>query len=224
MESKRKERTNGSFFISEELMNGSPLLVNVQKVIGLTGHKASGKDELCRRLTPFGFVFRRCSDEIRDELCGRGNANPTVFEMVEMGNKGREESGDIGYWARRVVATLAGQGRRCIIVNGLRHPAEVSALSEMLGDRLVLAGITAPTSVRATRFLKRGQDGDPAVYAEFLRLDDTDRGIGQPWHGQQVDRTMAVVPYENVYNNAGTLEEYQSWIDAFAARTLPIPA
>jgi hypothetical protein len=205
-------------------MAGAPVFQDLEAVIGLTGLKAAGKDELCRMLVPRGFVSRRCSDEIRDELKARGNPNPTVFEMVDMGNLGRAESGDIGYWARRVVATLAGRGCRRIIVNGLRHPAEVDALQDIAGGKLTMVGIVAPTPVRATRFLKRGQAGDPAEYAEFLRLDDIDRGIGQPPHGQQVDRTLARVPWENLYDNSGTLEAYRAWIDALAARLVAVPA
>lgn len=204
----------------EDLMETAPSLENVEAVIGLTGLKAAGKDELCRRLAPQGYVFRRCSDEIRDALKRQGVENPTLDQLIDMGNRGRLESGDIGYWARCVVATLASRGERRIIVNGLRHPDEVRALEGMLGPRFRLAGIVAPTPIRAERFLKRGQAGDPTVYAEFLRIDDIDRGIGQQPHGQQVDRTLACVPWDNLYNNDGTLEQYHAWIDAFALRTV----
>jgi len=205
-------------------MAGAPVFQDLEAVIGLTGLKAAGKDELCKVLAPSGFVSRRCSDEIRDELMLRGNPNPTVFEMVEMGNLGRAESGDIGYWARRVVATLAGRGCRRIIVNGLRHPVEVDALQDIAGTGLTMVGIVAPTPVRAKRLIDRGRPGDPTTYEEFMRLDDTDRGIGQPPHGQQVDRTLARVPWENLYDNKGTLDEYRAWIAALAARALPVTA
>jgi len=189
-------------------------------VIGLTGLKAAGKDELSERLAAHGFVTRRCSDEIRDEAKRRGIDKPTIDQLIEIGNWGREQGGGMAYWAKRVVATLKSQGHRRIIVNGMRHPDEVTGLQKLLGDRFVMVGIVAPTHVRAARLLGRKRPGDPVDMSGFTKLDDDDRGIGQPPHGQQVDRTLALVPWENLYNNRGTLEEYQVWIDAFASRLL----
>jgi len=189
-------------------------------VIGLTGLKAAGKDELSERLAAQGFVTRRCSDEIIEEAHRRGIDVPTFQQKIEIGNWGREQGEGMVYWARRVVETLRSQGHRRIIVNGLRHPEEVAGLRRLLGDVFVMVGIVAPTPVRAKRLLDRRRGGDPKNMEEFLKLDDDDRGIGQPPHGQQVDRTLALVPWENLYNNQGTLEEYHAWIDVFARRVL----
>lgn len=186
-------------------------------VIGLTGLKSSGKDEVCRRLAARGFVSRACSDEIIDEARRRGIETPTFPQKIEIGNWGRA-TGDGAFWAKRVLETLRQRGDRRVIVNGLRHPDEVAGLRQVLGDKLVLVGVVAPTPVRAERMLKRGRPGDPRNMTEFLQLDDADRGIGQPESGQQVDRTLALVPYGNIYNNAGTFEEYFAWCDALADR------
>lgn len=187
-------------------------------VVGLTGLKAAGKDELSERLAAHGFVTRRCSDEIRDEAKRRGIASPTVGQLIEIGNWGREMSGDGGYWPKRVLKTLKAQGHRRVIINGLRHPDEVKGLREFAGDAFVMVGIVAPLEIRSRRLLKRSRAGDPMTVEDFMRLDDADRGIGQPSYGQQVDRTLAQVPWENLFNNQGTLEEFQAWIDAFIRR------
>jgi len=117
-------------------------------------------------------------------------------------------------------AMLQGAGNRLVAVNGLRHPDEVTGLGEIAGSAFVMAGVVAPIGLRAQRLIGRGRAGDPKTIEDFLRLDDTDRGIGQPPHGQQVDRTLARVPWENVCDNRGTLEGFHDWIRAFVARVL----
>jgi len=189
-------------------------------VIGITGLKAGGKDEMARFLgQELGFTVRSCGDEIRDQL-RRDGVEATIERQVELGNRGRLESGDIGYWAKRVLATCKGAGNRLVAVNGLRHPDEVTGLGEIAGSAFVMAGVVAPIGLRAQRLIGRGRAGDPKTIEDFLRLDDTDRGIGQPPHGQQVDRTLARVPWENVCDNRGTLEGFHDWIRAFVARVL----
>jgi len=192
-----------------------------QLIFGVTGLKAAGKDELTRYLSEkYGFFIRSCGDEIRDQLKKSGIEKPTVDQQIELGNRGRHESGDVAYWAKRVMLTCKGESCRLVGVNGLRHPLEVDGMTAMVGSRLVVVGVVAPTPLRAQRLISRGRIGDPQTIEQFLDLDDHDRGIGQPWDGQQVDRTLAKVPRENLYNNTGTLEEFHAWIDALVAREM----
>ena len=186
-------------------------------VVGITGLKAAGKDEISRYLTELGFANRSCGDEIRAQLKRDGIATPTVDQQIELGNRGRLDNDDLGYWAKRVAATLRTMGSELCCVNGLRHPAEHDALKAEFGDRFVLIGVVAPTAVRASRLLSRGRPGDPKTIEEFLALDDKDRGIGQPWHGQQVDRTLACCDWRHTHDNQGTLEELHSWLDGILA-------
>lgn len=187
-------------------------------VIGLVGLKAAGKDELCKRLAPCGYETYRLSDAIREELRLRGVTDPTVVELQDFSNRMKRETGDSGLWAGKALDLAAGRGHRKLVVNGLRNPGEIDALRHRAGDRLILVGIVAPSDVRCARFLKRGQAGDPAELMAFLKVDDRDRGIGEPPEGQQVDRCMAMVGHENVFNNDGTLERYHEWIDALRLR------
>lgn len=198
-----------------------PKKKDFELVIGVTGLKAAGKDEMTRYLaSKYGFVVRSCGDEIRDQLRRNGFEKPTIEQQIELGNRGRRENGDVAYWAKRVLMTCKGAGCRLVGVNGLRHPLEVDGLAAKVGSRFVLFGIVAPTPSRAQRLISRGRVGDPRTIEEFLDLDDADRGIGQPDDGQQVDRTLARVPWENLYNNTGTLDEFHAWIDATIVREL----
>jgi hypothetical protein len=188
-------------------------------VIGLAGLIAAGKDVLAERaVARWGFRVLRTSDVIRAALRQKGVTDPSRQQLQDEGNLGRRESGDGGYWQRIMIRMAAEGGWSRLICNGIRNPSEVVALRDLLGDRFVLVGITAPLETRLQRALKRQQAGDPSETMEFLRRDDRDRGVGEPPDGQQVDRTLAMVDWPNLYNNAGTLEEYHAWIDALLAR------
>ncbi len=188
---------------------------NFDSVIGLIGLKASGKDEFgIHTATHYGFTQTRVSDAIRAEAARLGITDPTTVQLQDLGNRGRALSNDGGFWPKELLKLMSASGKRLVVINGIRHPDEISALKEILGNKFVAVGIIAPVLLRAARFLKRRQAGDPITLEDFLAIDDRDRGIGEPPHGQQVDRAMALVPWENLYNNIGTLEEYHLWIDS----------
>ncbi|MBI2099622.1 hypothetical protein HYT45_04445 [Candidatus Uhrbacteria bacterium] len=193
-----------------------------ERVIGLVGLKAAGKDEFGRRLAShYGFTHTRISDAIRAEAAKLGLANPATAELQDIGNRGRQISGDGGYWPKELLKLMREQDHRRVAVNGIRHPDEAIALKEICGEKFVLVGIVAPTLIRAARFMSRGQAGDPKEFERFLMIDDRDRGIGEPSYGQQVDRTLALARWENIYNNNGSLEEYRTWISSFMDKNLP---
>ena len=182
-------------------------------VVGITGLKAGGKDEMARGLQERGFNVRRVSDAIRAECADRGLTDPTVQQLMDIGNWGRQHSGDNGFWAGRLLDLLAVEGNPNVAINGIRNPGEVETLRRLAGPSFVLVGITAPTWLRYQRAMKRQQGGDPAELEGFLAMDDRDRGFGEPPDGQQVDRCLALCAPENIYHNAGTLDEYKQWVN-----------
>jgi dephospho-CoA kinase len=185
-------------------------------VVGITGLRAGGKDELSRILKEQGFNVRRVSDAVREECTKQGIIDPTTEQMQNIGDQGRINSGDNGFWAGRLLEILVREGNSCAAINGIRNPGEVFTLQRCLGDRFVLVGITAPIMMRYQRTLMR-QEGhrDPKKLEDFLVIDDRDRGIGQSIEGQQVDRCLALVSPENLFFNSGSLEEYRQWIVTF---------
>jgi dephospho-CoA kinase len=191
---------------------------NFNVVIGITGLKAGGKDELSRVLREYGYNVRRVSDAVRDECAKRGIDNPSIEQLMEVGNWGREHSGDNGYWAGRLLEMLSMDGNPHVAINGIRNPGEIETLRRLAGPAFVLVGITAPTWIRYKRAMKRKQGGDHDELEGFLRMDDRDRGIGEPPEGQQVDRCLAQVDPTNLFFNSGTMEEYERWIAGFVQR------
>lgn len=195
-------------------------------VVGVTGHKASGKDVVADRLKIYGFRAYRTRDAIVAEAASRGNSDPTVEQMQDIGNEVRLATGDAGCWMYRLIEMADNDGAPRIVLNGLRHPGEVQCLASELGNCFVLIGVTAPQEIRERRYLARRQRGDTHGLSEaeeielFRALDLRDRGIGEPEHGQRVDDTMALVAPENLIVNDGSLEEFEAKVDAVISRFL----
>jgi len=188
-------------------------------VIGVTGLLAAGKDVLTDRLQELGFGVRRTSDPIRQAAASLGIEHPTREQLQDLGNRGRKMGG-LGNWALKAAEMLAADGYDRVAINGLRHSGEVEALRQRYGERFVLVGIEAPTWLRFQRIIGRNRTGDSLDIEGFLKMDDRDRGIGEPWDGQRVDLAMACVPQENRFCNDGTLEAYHAWIQAFLERVM----
>lgn len=190
-----------------------------EAVIAAVGYKAAGKDTFCKYLIAHhGFNMVSTGDIIREIAKAEGIAQATTADLQDIGDRERRASGDNGYWMHRLIAAARERGWRRVVLNGIRNPVEVETLKGILGARLTLSGVVAPTMVRAERFIKRFPE--VSTLEQFLVIDDRDRGIGQPPEGQQVDRTLAFVPFANVYNNIGTPSELEAWADALLMRIL----
>ena len=187
-----------------------------KSVICVTGHKGAGKDEFCTQMMTKGYASVRFSDPIRAEAVKRYGVSYTVEQLIGIGDEGRRQNG-ANYWAEQLIEFAAKNKWKRFVINGARNPEEITNVENAGAPFFTLVGITAPIMARYERIAKRGQTEDRAELESFLRMDDTDRGIGQPADGQQVDRCMARVPENRLYNNAGTLAEYHAWIDAVHA-------
>lgn len=188
-----------------------------ESVICVTGHKGAGKDEFCNRMKRrHRYEAMRFSDPIRAEAAKRHGPAYTVEQLIEIGNEGRRQGGP-DYWAKQLMDDAAKQGWKRVVINGARNPAEIASSANRGAPFFTLVGITAPILVRYERIIKRGQTEDRAELEKFLTMDDADRGLGQPEDGQQVDRCMAQVATDRLYNNASTLAKYHAWIDRVQA-------
>lgn len=195
----------------------TPNASDFESVISLSGLKAAGKDELCKRLAASGYQTLRLSDPIRAEAVRRGFVQYTTEQLQDIGDEGRRLGG-AGHWASKALELAKERGHRRLIINGVRNPGEIEALRREAGSRCTLVGVVAPIMIRYGRASGRGQVEDRYDLEKFVLMDDRDRGIGQPPDGQQVDACIALVPWENRYNNSGTLEEYHAWIDALRGK------
>ncbi len=187
-------------------------------IIAVTGLKAAGKDTFCAYVEEHcGYATVRISDAVRAEAAVRGLPNPTVEQLQRIGDAAKRETGNHGFWAERALQIARERGYARVLINGIRHPEEIKHLQHALGERCSVVGIVAPTAMRAARFLARGQPGDPRTFEDFLTVDDRDRGIGQPPEGQQVNRCLALVPWDHLLPNDGTEEVFAQRINRFFA-------
>ena len=208
-----------------------------ESVVGVTGHKAAGKDTLGEYLCiEYGYKQIGCGDAVRAEAKARGLTSWSVSkDLVDIGNWGRQAHFN-GFWVGRILQLAAEQKIKKLVISGIRHPEEIDFLqgvvaghagsykrgqskswdggyvarSSFLIKNLAMLGVTAPILTRWDRFQARAKADDPKTVEDFLKLDDIDRGIGQSYGGQQSDRTLAMVPYQNVINNDSSVEEFKA--------------
>jgi dephospho-CoA kinase len=187
-------------------------------IIALTGLKFAGKGTFASiAASEFGCSVYRTRDQILVDAPDYGILKPraeiSIAEMQRIGNEGRAKGGN-GYWADRLFESARRQGVRRFIMDGVRHPDEIESLygcAEDLDWAFATVAVEAPTLTRFLRVGGRNDEGDAQLravneedpveelrrrFAKFLAMDDRDRGIGEPWHGQQVDACMAEARYD----------------------------
>lgn len=216
----------------------------IRVVFGLTGLKAGGKDTFADYMRDnHGFRVLRVSDAVRAEAREQdGLDDPTTDQLQDVGNRGRERGGD-GYWAKRLLKMAEEEGVGMLVVNGIRHPEEFDELlryaSAHSHTEFYGVAVTAPTWARYKRLTSRGKVDDDYIVSpeDFLKMDDRDRGVGEPAGGQQVDACVGWVRFAGfgvrfrvhaagggcfVCHNNGTLEQFTDWIKDTVVTNLKI--
>lgn len=181
--------------------------------IALTGLKFSGKGTTAKvAAEEFGYRVYRTRDQILADAADYGITKPSkdisIPEMQFIGNEGRKRGGN-GYWAERLYESAQARGVEWFMMDGVRHVAEIDALARKTratGSSFAVIGVEAWFMTRLGRVPLRNDEGDAQLrdvgdvdgtealrraVEKFSRMDDRDRGIGEPWHGQQVDACMA---------------------------------
>ena len=177
------------------------------KVIGLTGTMGSGKEVVKDFIKQkFNCYYVTLSDIIRGEIEKNGALNRTTLQ--DMGNEMRKKYGP------HILAMLAveylGRDKQAIIVDGIRHPAEIDYLKKKFGDNFKLVAVDAPQEIRYERVAKRGRD-DPNAWDEYVKSDEREQGIGEPEFGLHVKDCVEKADFLIV--NDGSLEDLQKKVD-----------
>ena len=174
-------------------------------IIGVSGRNGSGKGALLEELARRGFVVFSLSDVLRRELAEQGVAE-TRERMIELGTSLRREKGP-GALAEAVIGQL--EEGVSYGVDSIRHPAEVEILAAN-EPRFRLIWVEAPAELRLERMRERGRPGDPETLAELTRLEDLEKGGGDP-ATQQVEAIRKQADF--VVSNEGPLEALASALD-----------
>ncbi len=178
------------------------------KVIGLTGTMGSGKEVVKDFIKQkYNCYYVTLSDIIKTEMeKKKGAIDRTTLQ--DMGNEMRKKYGN------HILAMLAveylGRDKQAIIVDGIRHTAEIDYLKKKFGDGFKLVAVDAPQEMRFQRISQRGRE-DPNAWEEFVKADERDQGIGEAEYGLHVkdciDRADALIV------NDGSLEDLQKKVD-----------
>ena len=170
------------------------------KIIGIVGQIASGKGILVKYLTEkLGFIPFSLSLVVHDELKKRGIKQFTRQALQDIGDNLRLQYGD-DVLARRTIKKIKNEKLKMknYVIEGIRNPAEVEFLKKL--PSFILIGVKAKREFRFQRLLARAKPWDPKTYADFLKIDRRDLGVGQQKSGQQVGKCLAYCDYVLINN------------------------
>ena len=179
-----------------------------ESIIAIVGPIAAGKGVAADLLIQQGYVPFNYGDVIFEERTRQGLKEERKISNAVGANLRLRFGNDI--IARRIAESIQQfrdqrQGKK-ILIDGLRHPAEVAWVKENLGARVI--GITAPPEVRYQRTLRRNREVDPKSPEGFNEVDQEDRGVDPNKHGNQTDASLQLADVI-IENNGEDLEEYK---------------
>lgn len=182
----------------------------MEKVIGITGTIASGKDSVKRILqSKFNCYTVSLSSIIRAELEKKKNSNFSRKNLQDLGNELRKRYGE------HILAMLAVEylqkNKEVIIVDGIRNPGEIDFLREKFKDKFVLIGVDAKPEIRFERIKRRNYNSDPKTWEEFLEIDKRDQGENEPEYGQRTRDCLEKSDF--IIANDGSLEDLEKKVN-----------
>lgn len=166
-------------------------------ILGLTGSLCAGKGSFAEFLKQKGFQYVSLSDILREELDLLG-IEKTRENLIKKGNELRATYG-AAVLAKKAISKINSPKA---VVDGIRNPEEVKELRKIPGFYLI--AVDAPLEIRFERMLKRKRENDPKKFSEFKKLDRKDKGEGQKYSGQQVEKCIKMA--DIVVINDSTLE------------------
>lgn len=161
--------------------------------VGVVGQIAVGKGVLVEYLIKkLGFVSFSLSSILHEELKKKNIKEFTRKTLQDMGDKLRKRYGD-DVLARRAIEVLKRQGEKHVVIEGIRNPGEIEFLKK--NPAFILIGVKANREIRFKRLLQRAKPWDPKTWADFVKVDRRDLGVGQKKSGQQVGKCLAYCDY-----------------------------
>jgi dephospho-CoA kinase len=136
-------------------------------VIGLTGPNAAGKGEVCKYLSKKSFIVFSLSDVLREVAYKKG-IEITRENLIYLGNKLRTQYGS-GYLAKKLIEKIKKYNK--VVIDSIRNIGEIKEFKREFKDKFFLIYITAPKKTRFKFLKKRGREGDPKTYKEFLAVE-----------------------------------------------------
>lgn len=172
-------------------------------VIAVIGAAASGKGEVVSALQAQGFQVLSLSDILRT-ICAQIDLEPTRENLIALGNSLRAAFGpDI--LARGVKLQLAKVPSPGLVIESIRHPAEVAYLKKELGALVI--GITIAPEKQFELMQARGRVGDPQTWPEFEAFHQTEIGTHLDEQSTDISVGRALALADELIPNQGTREQ-----------------
>lgn len=179
------------------------------KIIGVVGQIASGKGILVKYLTEnLNFSSFSLSSIVHAQLKKKEVKEFTRQTLQDVGNELRRDNGN-DVLARRLNEVIKGQKKDRVAVEGIRNPGEIEFFKK--NQNFILIGVKADRKLRFKRLLSRSKEWDPKTYADFIKVDRRDLGVGQDRSGQQVGKCLAYCDY--VLTNNKDVKDFQRKVE-----------
>ena len=147
----------------------------VKLTIGLVGPICAGKETVGEYLhRKYKVTYYSLSDIVREELDFLGFDRHSRDLLQAIANELRHHRGP-DYLARRVIDKIKAKDHGFTVIGSIRNPDEVRFLRENLPN-FYLLGIVADQKNRYKRLRKRGREGDPNSWEEFLEAEGREFG------------------------------------------------
>ena len=173
---------------------------NKMKIIGITGHPASGKDTVADFLVGRGWNKVSGGDILREQMTELGIPIDRA-SMHEFVSGMRQKHGN-GYLCEETMRRIQGE----TVISGIRNREEVQIFREKLGAQgadFQLWAVEAPLRTRYEWAKERNRIGDEVSFEEFTRQEDLEKKANSGSH--EVDLVIAGADLKII--NDGTLED-----------------
>lgn len=142
-------------------------------IVGMPG---SGKSLLVKAAKEIGLKIITMGDIVREEVVRRG-MRLSIDALLEVAQELRRMHGD-SYIALKTLEKLEEVGDDIVVIDGVRSLSELEKFREK--HHVVVVAVHASPLTRFKRLLKRGREGDPRNWEEFIKRDlvELSWGIG----------------------------------------------
>jgi len=162
-------------------------------IIGVCGTVAAGKETLTSYFREKGFVYFETRQIIIEELKKLG----LELSRTNMQNWADEQRAKFGVGAIMKVMLERAQEdpSKNYMFDSLRNDGEAVFLKENCKD-FVLIGVDAPREIRFKRAVTRAKSSDPAIWEEFLKVDERDLNDKENPLGQQTQKLLDMADFK----------------------------
>lgn len=180
------------------------------QIFGAVGRIGSGKDAAVEYLgDKYNLPSISVGDMVREMAKDKG-ISLARENLAQLASESIQKHGN-EFFIKRVIARIREKGWRRAGVTGIRTPAEIRYLKHEIGENFVLFHVYIENpETRYKRLARRGREGDPQSYADFL---EQDRKEEEKFH---IEQAASLADYS--LDNSGTLEDLHLQIDEIVQR------